>query len=68
MNTRQQKLFDLEHELRACPPSAFSDRTRVSYLAAALWMVTAKTLMEEDARGIIERICPEFFHEAEEEK
>ena len=58
--TKQGKLFELLHDIRECR-SNLKSYNKITHLAYALSLVTEGTKLEEDAKSIIELVCPEYY-------
>lgn len=64
--TKTQKLLDLVMEVAGAPIGTITDRSRISYMAAGLWIAVKGTKMEIDGRMLIEGLYPAFFEDEDE--
>lgn len=62
--SKRGKMFNLLYDTKPVievEPSKFSDKSKKTYLSEALMIATKGTQLEEDAKGLINLLCPEYF-------
>jgi hypothetical protein len=60
--TKEGKMFNLNHEFQSLnSPLSTGSVDYLSYLSNALWISVKGTKMQNDAKEMIQVICPSFF-------